>query len=33
MTLELAGTQLPEREHVAKQPFLFAAIEELLRLS
>ena len=31
--LELAGTQLLVREHVANQPFLFAAIEELLRLS
>ena len=33
VTLELAGTHLPVREHVPNQPFLFAAIEELLRLS
>ena len=33
LTLELAGTQLPVREHVPNSPFLFAAIEELLRIS
>ena len=33
VTLELAGTHLPVRQHVPNQPFLFAAIEELLRLS
>lgn len=31
--LELAGSQLPVRERVSKQPFFFAALEELLRLS